>query len=399
MPVLDVTIPVYNEEQDLEQSLRRLHAYLHGTFPHTFRITVADNASTDGTLRVAERVARELREVTVVRLPDKGRGNALRTVWLASPSPVLAYMDVNLSTDLAALAPLIAPLISGHSDLAIGTRLSRSSRVVRGHRRAFIPRGYNLLLHTLLGAHFSDAQCGFKAIRADIARQLLPHTADNAWFFDTELLVLAEKCGLRVHEVPVDWVNDADAGVDLLRTALADLRGMGRLSRDLATGRIPVPELRSALDSGSAPVTLRLNGGGMPRLPVPKPRHGFVQAGEIPRRSSRRVDAEKEIGHGPVHRGRSEERHPRHCAGTGEDAPCTAAHGRRGRHVHQHRIGAPAAQLLDGRHDGRRGILGYGQAWNPVHMKNTVAQHNGASGAVNRNLGHPIPPDSVSRLH
>jgi glycosyltransferase involved in cell wall biosynthesis len=254
-PVLDVTIPVYNEEQDLEQSLRRLHAYLHGTFPHTFRITVADNASTDGTLRVAERVARELREVTVVRLPDKGRGNALRTVWLASTSPVLAYMDVNLSTDLAALAPLVAPLISGHSDLAVGTRLSRSSRVVRGHRRAFIPRGYNLLLHTLLGAHISDAQCGFKAIRADIARQLLPHTADNAWFFDTELLVLAEKCGLRVHEVPVDWVNESDAGVDLLRTALTDLRGMGRLSRDLATGRIPVLELRSALDGGSAPVT------------------------------------------------------------------------------------------------------------------------------------------------
>ncbi|MEV7135036.1 dolichyl-phosphate beta-glucosyltransferase [Arthrobacter sp. NPDC093128] len=253
-PVLDVTIPVYNEEQDLEQSLRRLHAYLHGTFPHTFRITVADNASTDGTLRIAERVARELREVTVVRLPDKGRGNALRTVWLVSPSPVLAYMDVNLSTDLAALAPLIAPLISGHSDLAIGTRLSRSSRVVRGHRRAFISRGYTLLLHTLLGAHFSDAQCGFKAIRADIARQLLPHTADNAWFFDTELLVLAEKCGLRVHEVPVDWINESDAGVDLLRTALADLRGMGRLSRDLATGRIPVPELRSALDRGSAQV-------------------------------------------------------------------------------------------------------------------------------------------------
>jgi glycosyltransferase involved in cell wall biosynthesis len=253
VPVLDVTIPAYNEEQDLEQSLRRLHAYLHGTFPHSFRITVADNASTDGTLRVAERVARELREVTVVRLPDAGRGKALRTVWLASPSPVLAYMDVNLSTDLAALAPLIAPLISGHSDLAIGTRLSRSSRVLRGHRWAFISRGYSLLLHTLLGAHVSDAQCGFKAIRADIARQLLPHTTDNAWFFDTELLVLAEKCGLRVHEVPVDWVNDADAGVDLVRTALADLRGMGRLGRDLATGRIPAPELRSALDSNSAP--------------------------------------------------------------------------------------------------------------------------------------------------
>jgi len=247
IPVLDVVIPVYNEERDLERSLRHLHAYLLGTFPHAFRITVADNASTDGTLKAAERIARELREVTVVRLPAKGRGNALRSVWLASPSPVLAYMDVSLSTDLAALAPLVAPLMSGHSDLAIGTRLARGSRVVRSPWREFISRGYNLLLRTLMGAHFSDAQCGFKAIRADVARRLLPHTADNEWFFDTELLIMAEKCRLRVHEVPVDWTSGADAGVDLMQTAIADLRGMGRLTRDLATGRIPVRELRADL--------------------------------------------------------------------------------------------------------------------------------------------------------
>lgn len=257
MPVLDVTIPVYNEERDLEQCLRRLHAYLHGTFPHTFRITVADNASTDGTLKVAERVARELREVRVVHLEEKGRGNALRRVWLASPAPVLAYMDVDLSTDLAALAPLLAPLISGHSDLAIGTRLTRNSRVVRGPKREFISRSYNFLLHSLMGAHFSDAQCGFKAIRADVAQQILPHTLDNAWFFDTELLVLAEKCGLRVHEVPVDWTDDPDSSVDIVQTALADLRGMARLSKDLVSGRIPVPELRAALARGPIPAASR----------------------------------------------------------------------------------------------------------------------------------------------
>jgi putative flippase GtrA len=257
VPVLDVTIPVYNEERDLEQCLRRLHAYLHGTFPHTFRITVADNASTDGTLKAAERVARELREVQVVHLEEKGRGNALRKVWLASPAPVLAYMDVDLSTDLAALGPLLAPLISGHSDLAIGTRLTRNSRVVRGPKREFISRSYNFLLHSLMGAHFSDAQCGFKAIRADIAQQILPHTLDNAWFFDTELLVLAEKCGLRVHEVPVDWTDDPDSSVDIVQTALADLRGMARLSKDLVSGRIPVPELRAALARGPIPAASR----------------------------------------------------------------------------------------------------------------------------------------------
>lgn len=257
VPVLDVTIPVYNEERDLEECLRRLHAYLGGAFPHTFRITVADNASTDGTLKAAERVARELREVSVVHLEEKGRGNALRKVWLASPSPVLAYMDVDLSTDLAALGPLLAPLISGHSDLAIGTRLTRNSRVVRGPKREFISRSYNFLLQSLMGAHFSDAQCGFKAIRADIAQQILPHTVDNAWFFDTELLVLAEKCGLRVHEVPVDWTDDPESSVDIVQTALADVRGMARLSKDMVSGRIPVAELRAALARGPLPAASR----------------------------------------------------------------------------------------------------------------------------------------------
>ena len=255
--VLDVTIPVFNEERDLEECVRRLHGHLRAGFPHAFRITIADNASTDGTLKIAERLGRELREVVAVHLDEKGRGNALRKVWLASPAPVLAYMDVDLSTDLAALAPLLAPLISGHSELAIGTRLTRNSRVVRGPKREFISRSYNLMLQSLMGARFSDAQCGFKAIRADVAQRILPYTLDKEWFFDTELLVLAERCGLRVHEVPVDWIDDPDSSVDLLRTALADLRGMARLSRDLLSGRIPVPELRAALARGPLPASAR----------------------------------------------------------------------------------------------------------------------------------------------
>jgi glycosyltransferase involved in cell wall biosynthesis len=255
--VLDVTIPVFNEERDLEECLRRLHGHLRDTASYPFRITVADNASTDQTLKIAERLARELPEVAVVHLADKGRGNALRSVWLASDAQVLAYMDVDLSTDLAALGPLLAPLISGHSDLAIGTRLTRNSRVVRGRKREFISRSYNLLLHSVMGTRFTDAQCGFKAIRADVARRILPYTQDNSWFFDTELLVLAERCGLRVYEVPVDWIDDPDSSVDIVETALADLRGMARLSRDLFSGRIPVPELRAALARGPLPAGAR----------------------------------------------------------------------------------------------------------------------------------------------
>jgi putative flippase GtrA/glycosyltransferase involved in cell wall biosynthesis len=235
-PVLDLVIPVYNEEADLEGSVLAVHSYLTGAFPFTFRITIADNASTDGTLTIAEMLQARLDHVRVVHLSAKGRGRALRTVWMASDASVLAYTDVDLSTDLAGLLPLVAPLVSGHSDLSIGTRLARSSRVVRGPKREVISRCYNALLRGLLRAQFSDAQCGFKAIRADAARRLLPIVEDNNWFFDTELLVLAERAGLRIHEVPVDWVDDPDSTVDIAATVMEDLRGIFRVGRGLASG-------------------------------------------------------------------------------------------------------------------------------------------------------------------
>lgn len=242
-PVLDVVIPVYSEQATLEACVRRLHAHLAHTFPYPFRITVADNASTDGTLAVACRLADEMPQVDVVHLTLKGRGRALKQAWLASDAAVLAYMDVDLSTDLDALWPLVAPLMSGHSDVSIGTRLDRASRVVRGPRREFISRAYNLILRGALGARFTDAQCGFKAIRADVARALLPMVEDGAWFFDTELLVLAERCRLRIHEVPVDWYDDPDSRVDVAATARDDLTGVWRVRRALARGRLPVDDV------------------------------------------------------------------------------------------------------------------------------------------------------------
>ncbi|MFB9734076.1 glycosyltransferase [Streptomyces thermocoprophilus] len=242
-PVLDVVVPVFDEERDLEPGVRRLHAHLRKSFPYPFRITVADNASTDGTPRIAARLAAELPEVEWLRLAEKGRGRALRAAWSRSPAPVLAYVDVDLSTGLAALLPLVAPLISGHSDLAIGTRLAPGARVVRGPKREFVSRCYNALLRSTLAVGFSDAQCGFKAVRRDVAERLLPLVRDGEWFFDTELLVIAERAGLRIHEVPVDWVDDPDSRVDVRATALADLRGIARLGRTLARGTLPPPGL------------------------------------------------------------------------------------------------------------------------------------------------------------
>ncbi|HLJ98769.1 MAG TPA: bifunctional glycosyltransferase family 2/GtrA family protein [Streptosporangiaceae bacterium] len=241
---VDIVVPVKNEERDLEPSVRRLVEYLRDGFPFPARVTIADNGSTDGTWQVAARLEVAFPEVRAVHLNLPGRGRALRAIWSASEADVLAYMDVDLSTDLNALLPLVAPLLSGHSDLAIGTRLARGSRVVRGPKREVISRCYNLLLRTSLGAGFSDAQCGFKAIRREQARALLPLTRDTGWFFDTELLVLAERAGLRIHEVPVDWIDDIDSRVDIVPTALADLRGVLRLGAGLARGAIKVPALR-----------------------------------------------------------------------------------------------------------------------------------------------------------
>ncbi|GCB47169.1 glycosyl transferase [Streptomyces sp. NL15-2K] len=241
--LVEVVIPVHNEERVLERSVRRVHAYLAEGLPYRFRITIADNASTDGTWQVATALERRLAHVRAVHLDLKGRGRALRHVWSRSDADVVSYMDVDLSTGLDAFLPLVAPLMSGHSDLAIGSRLHRGSMVVRGPKREFVSRTYNTLLHVTMAARFSDAQCGFKAGRTDVVKALLAGVEDEAWFFDTELLLLAERSGLRVHEVPVDWVDDPDSRVDIVRTAVDDLRGMVRVLRRTLSGpaEVPVP--------------------------------------------------------------------------------------------------------------------------------------------------------------
>jgi glycosyltransferase involved in cell wall biosynthesis len=226
---VEIVVPVYNEAAQLEERITALRTFLDTSFPFRALVTVVDNASTDGTAKVAAELAARMRGVAAVQLPRKGRGYALRAAWSTSDAPVVAYMDVDLSTSLSALLPLVAPLLSGHRDVAIGSRLARGAHVVRGPKRELISRAYNLLLKLTLRGRFSDAQCGFKALRRDAAQKLLPLIEDNEWFFDTELLVTAERMGLRIGEVPVDWVDDPDSRVDIVSTAAGDLRGVWRL--------------------------------------------------------------------------------------------------------------------------------------------------------------------------
>ena len=244
---VDIVIPVYNEERDLVPSVRRLHAYLEARFPFPTTITIVDNASTDATWPIAEYLASELPNVRAIHLDAKGRGRALRSAWLSSDASIVAYMDVDLSTDLDALLPLVAPLVSGHSEVAIGSRLTRGARVRRGRKRELISRAYNFLLHVGLGATFSDAQCGFKAITAVAARRLVPAVQDQEWFFDTELLVLAQRAGMRISEVPIDWTDDPESRVDIAQTAMDDLRGIVRMR----FGDVAVALSRQILTFGS----------------------------------------------------------------------------------------------------------------------------------------------------
>jgi hypothetical protein len=274
---LDIVIPVHNEAEQLERSVTTLRSFLDTSFPFSATITIADNASTDATWRIASDLAATLPGVDAIHLARRGRGRALRTAWTQSTASVVAYMDVDLATDLGALLPLIAPLLSGHSDLAIGSRLASGAHVVRGTQREFISRGYNLLLRVALRSACTDAQCGFKAMRREAADQLLPLVEDNEWFFDTEILVTAQRIGLRIHEVPVDWVDDTDSRVDVLQTAARDLLGVARMLSPSARRRVPLRSTRPAnhptsTRSGSVePVRtewapLSLTGATSPRL-------------------------------------------------------------------------------------------------------------------------------------
>lgn len=253
---LNVTIPVFNEERRLERGIRRLAPFLAEAMACDYELVIADNASTDGTAEIARRLAAEFPRVRVVRMAAKGRGGALRQVWSTSDAEVCSYMDVDLSSDLESFPELVRVVASGGAELTVGSRLLQTGGTQRSWQREVMSRGYNGLLRTAFGVQFSDAQCGFKAISRRAAQTLLPLVESNHWFFDTELLVLAERAGFRIHDLPVRWREDRDSTVKVLRTVGEDLRGILRLrarlrrgllraglaSREPTSGPVAVPE-------------------------------------------------------------------------------------------------------------------------------------------------------------
>jgi glycosyltransferase involved in cell wall biosynthesis len=231
MPKVDVVVPVYNEEKALPQSIPELRAFLKGPdFPYEWRIVIADNASIDKTPDVSRKLESEFPgEVKYVRIERKGRGFALKTTWGQSDADIMSYMDVDLSTGLEAFPALIKAIAEDSYGVSTGTRLHRDSKVDRSLQRTTLSRGYNLIIKAMLFTRFSDAQCGFKAISREVAQKVLPLIQDNNWFFDTELLVLAEKMGYRIKDVPVRWIEDRDTRVKIGSTITEDLRGLWRM--------------------------------------------------------------------------------------------------------------------------------------------------------------------------
>jgi len=226
---VDVVIPVLNEAHVLERSIRTLWNFLRNNFVYRWRIVIADNGSTDGTFEIARHLSEQLDGVTCIHIDERGRGRALRKAWTASDADIVSYMDVDLSTELTALPRMVDALAVEGYDVAVGSRLARGSKIKRCIKREIISRMYNAFLKALLFTKFSDAQCGFKALTRNVVDNVVPQIKDQAWFFDTELLVLAEKQGYRIKDIPVTWVEDSDSRVKIIQTAWEDIKGVFRL--------------------------------------------------------------------------------------------------------------------------------------------------------------------------
>jgi len=227
--LVDLVIPVLNEAHVLEKSVTTVRDFLSKEAPWRWRVTIVDNGSTDGTDRVARQLESTFADVRFLQLPQRGRGRALRHAWTMSDADVMCYTDVDLSTELAALPKLVAGVVSGGYDLGTGSRLLRESHTVRSFKREFISRAYNLFLKSILWTSFSDAQCGFKVVSRKVVQKIVPRVKDQAWFFDTELLVLSEKEGYRIMDLPVRWIEDDDSRVKIIRTAWEDIKGVFRV--------------------------------------------------------------------------------------------------------------------------------------------------------------------------
>ena len=229
---VDVVIPVLNEAHVLARSVATVRKFLSEKMAaYHWRVVIVDNGSKDGTDNVGRALAAQHADVLFLHLDQRGRGRALRHAWMQGRADIVSYMDVDLSTHLDHLPEAVSALIHEGCDIAIGSRLLRESQTRRSLKREAISRLYNIFLKALLWTRFSDAQCGFKVVTREVVEKIVPQIKDQSWFFDTEMLVLAEKQGYRIRDIPVSWNEDDDSRVKIISTAWEDIKGVLRLRR------------------------------------------------------------------------------------------------------------------------------------------------------------------------
>ena len=277
--VVDVVIPVLNEAHVLAQSVGKLRQFLTSMLPYRWRVVIVDNGSTDATAEVANRLTEENRDVQFLRLEKRGRGRALRHAWMQSSADMVCYMDVDLSTDLTGLLPTLHALHKEGYDIAVGSRLMRGARIRRSLKREVISRIYNVFLKAVLLTHFSDAQCGFKALTNEAVERLVPQVKDEAWFFDTELLVLAEKQGYRIKDIPVVWIEDSDTRVKILRTAWEDIKGVFRVRRLLWSREFATATALYSKRAGATDLPPKMPAGARELVGLSTPAHPDLPSG------------------------------------------------------------------------------------------------------------------------
>ncbi len=237
---VNITIPVLNEEHSLPRCISTLtdHLTRNVTGDWDWYITIADNGSEDATPEVGRELSGKYQNVSLTRLEQRGRGRALKKAWIESDADVRCFMDVDLSTRLESLEPMVDAVAKNGYGVAIGSRLLPESRVERRTvKREIVSRSYNGLIRLLFPRKtFRDAQCGFKAVSREVAENVVPHVENTGWFFDTELLLLSLRAGYRIKEIPVHWVDDPDTRVRIVATATEDLKGLLRVRFNPARG-------------------------------------------------------------------------------------------------------------------------------------------------------------------
>ncbi len=233
-----IAIPVYNEESILAENAIKLYDFLKKNIFDDWQIIIADNNSIDQTGKIGQDLEKSLGGIKYLHIPQKGKGRAIRAAWESVNSDIYVFMDADLATDLSTLPDLISAIGRENYDLAAGARFHKDSKVKRSLLRKFISRAYRFILRLALRSKIKDAPCGFKAVNYKVIKNILPQIKNNEWFFDTEMIVLAEKQNYRVKEIPVIWTEHKKIGrrsrVSFLKVSLGYLKEIWRLKKSHA---------------------------------------------------------------------------------------------------------------------------------------------------------------------